>query len=589
MKPLELQQAALQAVGRIEGLCAELDLLKARLDAVPLWRPAAGLARQCGEALKMIRGIGVRLERNLVVTVIGPSGSGKSTLVNALAGGDDVSAAGRQRPTTGKLIVLGSGGEDAAVLARGLGESSVEVKAVSARGFPAGLCLIDTPDTDSMAFQRHIPALEHAIAQSDALVCVFDGENPKRRDHVDFLAPFVQRFDGESLVAVLNKCDRLDADELRTRILPDFREYIRLAWKGAVDQALCLSARRHLREPAWDPSALPRHDFDQFEELRERVFGPAGRGRLVIDRRVDNARQLHAVVLGEAGRELAADREALTAARQTLARIQGDAMTAAASAARDRGSPGGGGLGAAVYHRLCMRWVGPVGWMLAAWTRLVAIGSGIAGVLRLGRPLAAASLIRRSGLGAKPAPAGGIVTALRRYRLELVAGWPDVAEQLVRGRFDATVRSLDTPVASADRLEEQLASLWDRAVEQEVDAMARRLGRAWLQALMNAPVLAVLGYVGWATVQTFFSAEYLSGDYFLHAFWVIAIALLLSFFALQVIVRLTASPERITARAFDRLHKEVADLDGLAGHPLSIQLEAVLRMAAAAPGGPASG
>jgi len=164
-----------------------------------------------------------------------------------------------------------------------------------------------------------------------------------------------------------------------------------------------------------------------------------------------------------------------------------------------------------------------------------------------------------------------------------------VAEQLVRGRFDATVRSLDTPVASADRLEEQLASLWDRAVEQEVDAMARRLGRAWLQALMNAPVLAVLGYVGWATVQTFFSAEYLSGDYFLHAFWVIAIALLLSFFALQVIVRLTASPERITARAFDRLHKEVADLDGLAGHPLSIQLEAVLRMAAAAPGGPASG
>lgn len=585
MKPLERQQAALQALGRIEVLCAEIEGLKAQLEAVPLWRPAAALARQCAEALKMIRAIAVRLERNLVVTVIGPSGSGKSTLVNALAGGDDVSPAGRQRPTTGKLIVLGSGNEDAAELARDLGEGSVEVKAESGRAFPAGLCLIDTPDTDSMALQQHIPALERAIAQSDALVCVFDAENPKRRDHVDFLAPFVQRFGGESLVAVLNKCDRLDADELRTRILPDFQEYIRSAWKGAVDQALCLSARRHLREPAWDPSALPRHDIDQFEELRNRVFGPAGRGRLVIDRRVDNARQLHAVVLGEAGRELAADREALTAARQTLARIQTDAMAAAASAVREHGPQSAGGLGAAVYQRLCVRWVGPVGWMLAVWTRLVAIGSGIAAIFRFGRPSDAPFWGRRPGRGAEPEPAGAVLTALRRYRLQLVAGWPDAAEQLVRGRFDARVRSLDTPVASADRFEAQLASLWDRALEQEVDATARRLGRAWLQALVNAPVLAILGYVGWATLKTFFSAEYLSGDYFMHAFWVIAIALLLSFFALQVMVRMAASPERLTARAFERLHQEVADVDGLAGHPLCTQLEEVLRLATAAPGG----
>ncbi len=585
MKPLEHQKAALRAVGRIEGLSAEIELLKDRLAAVPLWRPAAGLARQCDEALKMIRGIRMRLERNLVVTVIGPSGSGKSTLVNALAGGDDVSPAGRQRPTTGRLIVLGAGGEDAAELAHDLGGDSVEIKAVPARSFPPGLCLIDTPDTDSTAFPEHIPALERVIAQSDVLVCVFDAENPKRRDHADFLAPFVRRFDGESLLAVLNKCDRLDADELRSRILPDFREYIRSAWKGAVDQALCLSARRHVREPDWDPSAPPRHDVDQFEELRDRVFGPAGRGRLVIDRRVENARQLHAVVLGEAGRELAADRETLTAARQTLGRVLMDAMTAAAAAVRDQGSVSGGSLGAAVYQRLCMRWIGPVGWMLAVWTRLVAIGSSIAAMLRLGRSSDGSFSSRRSN---RSASAGAIAAALRRYRLAMVGGWPEVAEQLVRGRFDATVRNLDTAATSAARFEEQLASLWDRAIDQEVDAMARRLGGVWLQSLINTPVLGILGYIGWVTVQTFFSADYLSGDYFLHAFWVIAIALLLSFFALQAIVRMTASPERIMKRAFDRLQKEVADLDGLAGHPLQTQLEAVLHLAAAASGGQAS-
>jgi hypothetical protein len=260
-------------------------------------------------------------------------------------------------------------------------------------------------------------------------------------------------------------------------------------------------------------------------------------------------------------------------------------MTAAAAAVRDQESLSTGRLGATVYQRLCMRWIGPVGWMLAVWTRLMALGSSIAAMLRLGRSSATPFSSRRSD---RSTSAGAFAAALRRYRLAMVGGWPEVAEQLVRGRFDATVRNLDTAAASAARFEEQLASLWDRAIDQEVDGVTRRLGGAWLQILINAPVLGILGYIGWVTVQTFFSANYLSGDYFLHAFWVIAIALLLSFFALQAIIRLTANPERIMKRAFDRLQKEVADLDGLTGHPLQTQLEAVLNLAAAASDGSAS-
>jgi hypothetical protein len=215
----------------------------------------------------------------------------------------------------------------------------------------------------------------------------------------------------------------------------------------------------------------------------------------------------------------------------------------------------------------------------------MAVGSGLAAVLRPGRRSGWLFSGRRSAKGSALAGDGGLAAALRRYRLELVGRWPEATEGLVRGRFDPAVRSVDTPTATAGRFEEQLSSLWDRAIEREVDAMARRLGGAWLQILMNAPVLGILGYVGWVTVKTFFSGDYLLGDYFLHAFWVIAIALLLSFFALQVLIRLTASPDRIMARALDRLQKEVADMDGLAGHPLCVQLEAVLRMAAAASGG----
>jgi energy-coupling factor transporter ATP-binding protein EcfA2 len=571
----------LQAAGRLEGFAAELDLLKSRLEAVPLWRPAAGLIRQCDEALRMIRGISARLERSLVATVIGPSGSGKSTLVNALAGGEELSPIGRRRPTTGKLIIIGAGGEDAAELGRGLGEAAVEVKAARAEEFPAGLCLIDTPDTDSMEFRRHIPALERAIAHSDVLVCIFDAENPKRRDHADFLAPFVRRFDGESLVAVLNKCDRLDAQELQSSILPDFMEYLQSAWGGAVDQALCLSARRHIQAPGWDPAAEPRHDFDQFTVLERLLLGSARRGGFVIDRRVENARQLHAFVAGEAGREINADRPAVEAAQRALAALETEAMSAAVSALCSRESRFASGMGLTVYQKLSQRWVGPVGWMLALWTRLVVLGSGVASFFRLGGRFRPGSRRGPDDAGKYRAP-DQLDAAQRSYRIAWLRRWPEAAELLVRGRFDPAVRRVDATAAASDRAAGRLADLWAESVDREIERVCGRLGGLGLQMLLNAPVVGILGYVGWVTVNTFFRADYLGGDYFLHAFWVVAIALLLCFFTLQILIRTAAGTGRITARALQRLPQELEKLEEPAAGPLRSQLEALLQLAAAA-------
>ena len=581
MKALERQTAVLQALGRIEGFGADISLLKTRLEAVPLWLPAAGLVRQCDEVLRMLGRISVRLERNVVVTVIGPSGSGKSTLVNALAGGAELSPAGRQRPTTGRLIVLGSGGPDVADLVRDLGEGAVEVRPVSGRDFPAGLCLIDTPDTDSTSFRRHIPALERVIAQSDMLVCVFDAENPKRLDHADFLAPFVQRFDGQSLVAVLNKCDRLDARELETQILPDFRQFIQSAWRGAVDQALCISARSHVREPGWDAAALPRHAVDQFEALRRLVLGAAPQGGLLVDRRVENARQLHAFVAGEVGREIGADRPAWEAARRTIAAAEAEAAAAAVAALGSSGRQTSSSMGLAVYQRLCQRWIGPVGWMLAVWTRLIILGSGISSFLRPGRWFGAGSPRGSEGAGKLLAPEQ-LEAAQRSYRIAWLQRWPEAADLLVRGRFDPAVRGCD--MAAAERVAEELSERWSRAVDREIERVSARLGGAALQVLLNAPAVGILGYVGWVTVNTFFGGDYLGGDYFLHAFWVIAIALLLSFFVLQVLIRAAASAGRITARAFQRLPQELEARerpDAAAGDAVRPQLEALLQLAAA--------
>lgn len=582
MKALERQTAALKALGRIEGLSSELKRLKGDLGALRLWRPAAGLLRQCEEALRMIERIAGRLDRSLVVTVIGPSGSGKSTLVNALAGGDEISASGHQRPTTERVVIFDRAGADAAELARDLGADAVDVRAAGGGRLPEGLCLIDTPDTDSTANRRHLPMLERAVAQSDVLICVFDAENPKRRDHADTIAPMVRRFDGESLVVVLNKCDRLDEAELRERILPDFLDYLRTAWGGAAGSALCISARSHLQDPAWDPAALPRHGFDQFAGLTRIVFGDMGRSGFAIDRRIDNARRLYDVVCAEIRRELAADRATLEEAGRRLSAAHAEATAAALEALRGGEVRLHAGMGAEVYRQLAQRWVGPVGWVLALWARLLGFGSGIGSLLRLRRPLSPSRQVpAERRLLSRQDDDGRLTAAIGGFRLALLRHWPDAAEMLVRGRFDPAVRGAETADACVEAFSTPLTALWGQAVEAESGRIPAALSGFWLQALLNAPSVGLIGYVGWVAVVSFFRGEYLSGDFFGHAFWLILIGLALGFFLLQVLIRQRLNPGRIAARGAERLGRGLPPAAGGAGAEVGSQLQALRGMLAA--------
>ena len=76
----------IQAIGEIESARSEVQALDTLLAAVPLWRPAAALQKECREIMDLIDSQAQRLNRKLCVAVIGPGGAGKSTLVNALAG-----------------------------------------------------------------------------------------------------------------------------------------------------------------------------------------------------------------------------------------------------------------------------------------------------------------------------------------------------------------------------------------------------------------------------------------------------------------------------------------------------------------------
>jgi hypothetical protein len=262
-------------------------------------------------------------------------------------------------------------------------------------------------------------------------------------------------------------------------------------------------------------------------------------------------------------------------------------MMAAASTLRSRGVQMSTGTGIDIYQKLSQRWVGPVGWMLALWTRLMILGSGIASFFRIGRPFQQmhdAISPRRPKKHANALASDQLDAAQRNYRVGLMRRWPEVAEALLRGRFDPSVRSADSALSSSSRVAEQLTALWNDSVEREIERISGRLGGLWFQIFLNAPAVGILAYMGWVTLRTFFRAEYLGGDYFLHAFWVIAIVLLLSFFALQIVIRLTASSDRILARAFNRLVRDLQKLSTPSGNPLCSQLDRLVRLADAARG-----
>ena len=580
------QFSALKALGKIEGFKSDIRMLGTTLGKLPLWLPAAAHGKQCDAALQMIDAIAERFERKLVVTIVGPCGAGKSTLLNALAGVDDLSPAGHERPTTGHVIVFGSDRRDAAQLMESLGPEAVEIKSSPAAALLEHVLIIDTPDTDSMAYPKHSPLVRAAIARSDMLICVFDSENPKRKDHVDFLAPFVRKFSGESLVAVMNKCDRQEEQELHARILPDFLAYLQDGWQTAVDRLLCISARNHLNNPHWDETAGPKHGFDQFQELRQLIFDNINRAGYVVDRRLENARSLRDFVFDEVGREISDHKKSLTAAAAQLREAEKQSYLDAVTAMKNDDSRQLFGVSLMIYQKLAQRWIGPIGWMIAVWARLLIFGAGMAALFRFGRPLSQIiGLIAawRHFKDAKSAMSDTrkderVGAGMRTYRLATMSNWPDIAESLIGGGFDSAVRRVEDALPDGNIISEKFAGIWSSSLESEMERVARGLSGMLLQIVFNLPALAILGYTGWITVQRFLIGSYLSVDFFLHALWTIGIVLLLSFFLFQVCVRLAAGPERVTARAFEKMKRQADHLEGVTTNPVLEQLETVIRL-----------
>ena len=586
-----IKTRVVKALGNIEGFKYDVRMLADAVDQVPMWRPGAGLRKQCDEVIRMIDQLEARFEHKLIVTIIGPCGSGKSTLLNALAEVDNLSETGNRRPTTQNIVVLGRETKDAEHLKDQLGVSHVDMRSSPAAASLEHVLLIDTPDTDSTEQENHIHLVQKSITVSDVLICMFDSENPKRKDHVDFLTQYVRLFNGDALIVAINKCDRQDKKELVEKIVPEFMEFIKTAWETPIQKTFCISARRHLKNPQWDPTVAPKHDFDEFLDLKQMIFGDFNRPGYSIDQRIENARTLRNYIFEEVFRQIQKDSKTLEKTKQQIKSVEKNALKAAISAFNPGESHRMPDINVLIYQKLAHRWLGPVGWLIAIWARILILGTGISAMFRFGNPIRRLSGMVSSLVHFKESKIheaeshrpDHVDIAMRAYRIVVLQQWPDIAEALVSARFDPSVRKLEQDLSADTALNEDLNSIWSDSLDHTMENASRNLGSLILQVVFNLPVIGILAHLGWITTRDYFTGQYLSSNFFLHAFLAVAITLFLSFFIFQGLVRLAAGPDRITRNAFEKMKQGVEQIQPISMNPVGEQIDVLLALSAMAP------
>jgi len=583
---IHAEKARIRTMGRLALSRQAIESYRTQVDAAPHWIPGRALHSECDEALKILDEMQQRLERKLVVTLIGPTGSGKSTLLNVLAQQDNLSPVGVDRPTTRKPVVFGHAKTDADMLLNELGRDKIEMRSSPAAAALQHVILVDSPDMDSTDAVAYSEVLEKTIGLSDVLVCVFNAENPKRRDTIDYLKRFVDLFPGSLLYVVLNRCDRLSEEELKDSILPDFVEHLQTAWQKEVTSVFCISARRHLARPGWTEDEKPLHDFDQYPKLEEEIFGSLNKSGRFLDTRVQRAEYLAEMIQKSAGFSVAGLKERLESVRGDVHSLEREAWEAAAEAYRQTGAELITGVNALLYQKLAGRWWGPVGWLIAIWARFLMAGAGMVAALRFGNPivqiwglLSSALQLRKSRKAVRSAAAGDeLALVYGRYRSAVQSRWPDIAEKLIQLGFDPEVRDMQAVMPDHSHVAERWQVSWKSALEKIIDRAAGRISGFFLQLLLNLPTLALMGMFAFESVWAFIFQSTLPPGYFMHAFVSILIVWLLSFVFFQIIVRFVGG-QRMLTRTFKTLVQEM-DAGGhdLMQSPVVNEIEAVLRL-----------
>jgi hypothetical protein len=416
---------------------------------------------------------------------------------------------------------------------------------------------------------------------------LYDAENPNRKDQIDFLQRFVKLFHGEALLVVLNKCDRLDEKELKTEIVPAFNAQLQAAWQVEITHLWCIAARRHLHNPGWAATAQPRHAFDQFDDFKKRLWAFSAQTEVGVKLRLENAKQIKKTVDAQIQSALASRYDDLLQAQKAIIDLEADAMQAALTVMQAQQNSLDHGVSGQLFGHLAQNWLGPIGWIAALWARLSMLGAGLGTLVRYGNPLRQFKSLLAALKQPETAPLEPEATiqgsslanaALQAYRHRIVSKWPQIADTLCAAGFNSDIRQVEQMLTQDQPMETLIAQQWQLAIEQSVQRAVRQLSNAGLQLLFNLPVLLLLVYIGWTTIQHFINQTYLPANYFTHAFWALMIVWGLSFFVWQSLVRLAASPQKLITRAFQSLQASLQNHHPLKDKPVIEQLSASLNL-----------
>ncbi|MHB1356053.1 MAG: GTPase [Anaerolineae bacterium] len=537
--------AALKGISQLAYITAELETLESTLNAASQWRPAKVLLAELAWCRGKLEQISASWGRKLVVALVGPSGAGKSTLLNVLAG-RELSATGRERPTTRQVVIYTRTMADAEDLVQHCGADRVVVETdYQAQGLEH-LILVDTPDTNTLTENQEL--LSRVLERADLLLAIFPAHNPKMNDNIAFLRPYVNQLPADAVVPVLNWVDRVPCRELEEVILPDFRQVIAREWGTSGNAIYLVSAKASTSGAAFPEDEQPLHDLNQMQALRAFLFASLNRGSQVSERRLARAERLIELLKADCRREAEKSRAARVTARAGLEALNQQATRALQSVPLQAGQASG--LHASFYTALGQRWWGPVGWVIMVWALILRLGSSVSHLLRprlfgiLGRKATPEQEAQALAAPEMAAWEGALEQVHAQY-------WPPVADALVAAGFEASVRQPAFWDTWAQQRSEALANAWSQASRQHLDRLTDILSSWPLQLFFNAPVLGMIGWMGVQTVIGFIRQQYLTADYFRHGAIAVAILWLASYVALQVIISLALRSS--IRRAFRRV------------------------------------